>query len=476
MWESVIGLEIHVQLNTKSKIFSPASTNFGAPQNTQACAIDLGMPGVLPVLNEEAVIMAIKFGIAVGSEILDNSIFARKNYFYPDLPKGYQISQYEIPIVSGGAMEIIINGKSKIINLTRAHLEEDAGKSIHDLYPNESAIDLNRAGTPLIEIVSEPEMENAEEAVQYLKNIHSLVRYLGISDGNMQEGSFRCDANISLKKKGSTTLGTRAEIKNINSFKYVESAINHEIERQAAILDRGDSVVQETRLYDPSKDETRSMRSKVEANDYRYFPDPDLLPVSISQELIEEIKSNMPELPSAKKTRFINQYGLSEYDTIILVSDRELSEYFENILKDSDLNPKMTANWIITEVLALAKKTYLSVKDYPVSSEDLKYLLSNVTNETISSKQAKDVFERMWDNKENPRDIIENEGMKQISDVGELNKIVDNIIKNNYKSVEEYQSGKDKLLGFFVGQVMKETQGQGNPKIINQLLKEKLKK
>ena len=476
MWESVIGLEIHVQLNTKSKIFSPSSTNFGAPQNTQACAIDLGMPGVLPVLNKEAVIMAIKFGIAVGSEILDNSIFARKNYFYPDLPKGYQISQYEIPIVSGGAMEIITNGKSKIINLTRAHLEEDAGKSIHDLYPNESAIDLNRAGTPLIEIVSEPEMENAEEAVQYLKNIHSLVRYLGISDGNMQEGSFRCDANISLKKKGSTTLGTRAEIKNINSFKYVESAINHEIERQAAILDRGDSVVQETRLYDPSKDETRSMRSKVEANDYRYFPDPDLLPVSISQELIEEIKSNMPELPSAKKTRFINQYGLSEYDTIILVSDRELSEYFENTLKDSDLNPKMTANWIITEVLALAKKTYLSVKDYPVSSEDLKYLLSNVTNETISSKQAKDVFERMWDNKENPRDIIENEGMKQISDVDELNKIVDNIIKNNYKSVEEYQSGKDKLLGFFVGQVMKETQGQGNPKIINQLLKEKLKK
>ena len=328
----------------------------------------------------------------------------------------------------------------------------------------------------MIEIVSEPEMENAEEAVQYLKNIHSLVRYLGISDGNMQEGSFRCDANISLKKKGSPKLGTRAEIKNINSFKYVESAINHEIERQAAILDRGDSVVQETRLYDPSKDETRSMRSKVEANDYRYFPDPDLLPVSISQDLIEEIKSNMPELPSAKKTRFINQYGLSEYDTIILVSDRELSEYFENTLKDSDLNPKMTANWIITEVLALAKKAYLSVKDYPVSSEDLKYLLLNVTNETISSKQAKDVFERMWDNKENPRDIIENEGMKQISDVGELNKIVDNIIKNNYKSVEEYQSGKDKLLGFFVGQVMKETQGQGNPKIINQLLKEKLKK
>ena len=476
MWESVIGLEIHVQLNTKSKIFSPASTDFGAPQNTQACAIDLGMQGVLPVLNEEAVIMAVKFGIAVGSDILDNSIFARKNYFYPDLPKGYQISQYEIPIVSGGCMEIITNGKSKTINLTRAHLEEDAGKSIHDLYPNESAIDLNRAGTPLIEIVSEPEMANAEEAVQYLKNIHSLVRYLGISDGNMQEGSFRCDANISLKKKGSDILGTRAEIKNINSFKYVESAINHEIERQTLILDRGDKVTQETRLYDPSKNETRSMRSKVEANDYRYFPDPDLLPISIDQDLIKSIKDNMPELPSAKKTRFIDQYGLNEYDTIILVSDRDLSEYFENVLEDSNLNPKMTANWIITEVLALAKKTYLSVKDYPVTSDNLRDLLLYVMNETISSKQAKEVFERMWENKENPRDIIENEGMKQISDINELDKIVDNIIKNNYKSVEEYQSGKDKLLGFFVGQVMKETKGQGNPKIVNQLLKEKLKK
>ena len=476
MWESVIGLEIHVQLNTKSKIFSPASTDFGAPQNTQACAIDLGMPGVLPVLNEEAVIMAVKFGIAVGSDILDNSIFARKNYFYPDLPKGYQISQYEIPIVSGGCMEIITNGKSKTINLTRAHLEEDAGKSIHDLYPNESAIDLNRAGTPLIEIVSEPEMANAEEAVQYLKNIHSLVRYLGISDGNMQEGSFRCDANISLKKKGSDILGTRAEIKNINSFKYVESAINPEIERQTLILDRGDKVTQETRLYDPSKNETRSMRSKVEANDYRYFPDPDLLPISIDQDLIKSIKDNMPELPSAKKTRFIDQYGLNEYDTIILVSDRDLSEYFENVLEDSNLNPKMTANWIITEVLALAKKTYLSVKDYPVTSDNLRDLLLYVMDETISSKQAKEVFERMWENKENPRDIIENEGMKQISDINELDKIVDNIIKNNYKSVEEYQSGKDKLLGFFVGQVMKETKGQGNPKIVNQLLKEKLKK
>ena len=476
MWESVIGLEIHVQLNTKSKIFSPASTDFGSSQNTQACAIDLGMPGVLPVLNEEAVIMAIKFGIAIGADILDDSIFARKNYFYPDLPKGYQISQFEIPIVSGGSMEITIDNKTQVVNITRAHLEEDAGKSIHDLYPNESAIDLNRAGTPLIEIVSEPEMENAAEAVQYLKNIHSLVRYLGISDGNMQEGSFRCDANVSLKKQGVDKLGTRAEIKNINSFKYVENAINHEIERQARILERGDKVIQETRLYDPSKNETRSMRSKVEANDYRYFPDPDLLPVCISQDLIKNIKSNMPELPSTKKIRFISQYGLSEYDTIILVSDRELSEYFENTLKTSDLNPKLVANWIITEVLALAKKTYLSVKDYPVLAEDLRYLLSNISDETISNKQAKEVLERMWNNNEKPRDIIENEGMKQISNIDELNKIVDNIIKNHYKSVEEYQSGKDKLLGFFVGQVMKATQGQANPKVINQILKEKLKK
>ncbi len=476
MWNPVIGLEIHVQLNTNSKIFSSASTNFGAKQNTQACAIDLGMPGVLPVLNEEAVIMAIKFGLAIGADISNNSIFARKNYFYPDLPKGYQISQYEIPIVSGGSMDIVINDKIKKINITRAHLEEDAGKSIHDLYPNESAIDLNRAGTPLIEIVSEPEMESAKEAVQYLKNIHSLIRYLKISDGNMQEGSFRCDANISLMKSSDKKLGTRAEIKNINSFKFVESAINYEIQRQSTLLDEGGTVVQETRLYDPSKNETRSMRSKEEANDYRYFPDPDLLPVEIDENLISIIKKEMPELPNAKKDRFIKDYKLNEYDTNILIADRELSEYFENTLAKTKLNPKATANWIITEVLALANKSNLSVTNYPVSYEDLKVLLLNVLNETISSKQAKEIFERMWNNREKPEDIINNEGLKQISDVNELNKIVDNIIKNNYKSVEEYQSGKDKLFGFFVGQVMKETKGMGNPKIINEILKGKLKK
>jgi len=476
MWDPIIGLEIHVQLNTKSKIFSSASTNFGAKQNTQACAIDLGLPGVLPVLNEQAVFMAIKFGLAIGAKISNNSIFARKNYFYPDLPKGYQISQYEIPIVLGGSVNIESENKTKKINITRAHLEEDAGKSIHDLYEDESAIDLNRAGTPLIEIVSEPEMTNADEAIQYLKKIHSLIKYLNISDGNMEEGSFRCDANISLKKSGSKTLGTRAEIKNINSFKFVENAINFEINRQSQILNDGGTIIQETRLYNPSKNETKSMRSKEDANDYRYFPDPDLLPVSISKKLIEEIKSNMPELPENKKERFMSQYGLSDYDTSILIADRELSEFFEEVLNKKDLTPKLTANWIITEMLALAKKSSLDVRDYPVTSKDLAILLTYVKNEIISNKQAKKIFERMWVNKEKPQEIIENEGLEQISDLGELNKVVDNIIKNNYKSVEDYRSGKTKLLGFFVGQIMKETQGKANPKIVNKLLKEKLKK
>ncbi len=475
MWESVIGLEIHVQLKTQSKIFSSASTNFGAEQNTQACAIDLGLPGVLPVLNEEAVKMAIKFGIAVGANIENNSIFARKNYFYPDLPKGYQISQYEIPIVSNGSINIDINKKVKKIRITRAHLEEDAGKSIHDLYENESAIDLNRAGTPLIEIVSEPDLSNAEEAVKYLKHIHSLVRYLDISDGNMQEGSFRCDANISLKKSNSSELGIRAEIKNINSFKFVEQAINYEIQRQGEILDSGKSVIQETRLFDPIRNETRSMRSKEEANDYRYFPDPDLLPVSISNNLIESIKLNMPELPNDKKERFIKQYKLTDYDTSILVLDKDLSAYYEKVLEKTDLNPKTTANWIITELLSYANKSNTEVKNYPVSFEGLASLLTYIHEGLISNKQAKIIFDKMWNNGEKPQGIIEKEGIKQISDTMEINKLVDNVIKNHYKSVEEYLAGKDKLFGFFVGEVMKESKGKANPKIVNQLLKEKLR-
>jgi len=475
MWESVIGLEIHVQLKTQSKIFSSASTNFGAEQNTQACAIDLGLPGVLPVLNEEAVKMAIKFGIAVGANIENNSVFARKNYFYPDLPKGYQISQYEIPIVSNGSVNIDIDKKVKKIRITRAHLEEDAGKSIHDLYENESAIDLNRAGTPLIEIVSEPDLSNAEEAVKYLKYIHSLVRYLDISDGNMQEGSFRCDANISLKKSNSSELGIRAEIKNINSFKFVEQAINYEIQRQGEILDSGKLVIQETRLFDPIRNETRSMRSKEEANDYRYFPDPDLLPVSISNSLIENIKLNMPELPNEKKERFIKQYKLTDYDTSILVLDKDLSAYYEKVLEKTSLNPKTTANWIITELLSYANKSNTGVKNYPVNFEDLASLLTYIHDGLISNKQAKIIFEKMWNNGEKPQDIIEKEGIKQISDTMEINKLVDNVIKNHYKSVEEYLAGKDKLFGFFVGEVMKESKGKANPKIVNQLLKEKLR-
>ncbi len=476
MWEPVIGLEIHVQLCTKSKIFSSASTNFGLEQNTQACTIDLGMPGVLPVLNEQAVIMAIKFGLSVNATISKKSIFARKNYFYPDLPKGYQISQYELPIVSNGSIEIENGNGKKNIGITRAHLEEDAGKSIHDLFDDASAIDLNRAGTPLIEIVSEPELSNAEEAVSYLKKIHSLVRYLEISDGNMEQGSFRCDANVSVKKTNANDLGVRAEIKNINSFKFVENAINHEIERQIDILENGGKVIQETRLYDPNKNETRSMRSKEEANDYRYFPDPDLLPVTIDEETITNIKKSMPELPDEKKKRFMKEFGLSEYDTSILISDKLLSEFFESIINLKKLDSKMVANWIITEVLALAKKSNLTVENYPVKPEQLSYLLSNVADETISNKQAKEIFLRMWDGGENPEEIIKNEGLEQISNTEELNKIVENVLKNNYKCVGDYRKGKVKLFGFFVGEIMKETKGRANPKLVSKILKEQLNK
>jgi len=475
-YQAVIGLEIHVQLKTKSKIFSGASTSFGNEPNTQACAVDLGLPGVLPVLNKEAVMMAVKFGLAVNAQIQNNSIFARKNYFYPDLPKGYQISQFEIPIVSKGSLKIRVGDDFKEIRITRAHLEEDAGKSIHDMFNNDSAIDLNRAGTPLIEIVSEPDMTSADEAVEYLRTIHTLVKYLDICDGNMQEGSFRCDANISLKKSTDTKLGIRAEIKNINSFKFVEQAINYEIERQSEILDSGGEVVQETRLYDPAKNQTRSMRSKEEANDYRYFPDPDLLPVYIDDQDIKSIKSTMPELPEEKRIRFMRDYSLSEYDTSVLISDKNLSSYFESVIKSKKLEPKNVANWILTDLLGLANKNRTAINELPITPDRLEQLLIFVHDGIISNKQGKAVLEKMWDTSKTPKEIIDSEGISQESNENEINKLVDKVLENHYKSVEEYMKGKDKLFGFFIGEVMKESKGKANPKIVNKILRERLKK
>ena len=475
-YQAVIGLEIHVQLKTKSKIFSGASTSFGNEPNTQACAVDLGLPGVLPVLNKEAVMMAIKFGLAVNAQIQNNSIFARKNYFYPDLPKGYQISQFEIPIVSKGSLKIRVGDDFKEIRITRAHLEEDAGKSIHDMFNNDSAIDLNRAGTPLIEIVSEPDMTSADEAVEYLRTIHTLVKYLDICDGNMQEGSFRCDANISLKKSTDTKLGIRAEIKNINSFKFVEQAINYEIERQSEILDSGGEVVQETRLYDPAKNQTRSMRSKEDAHDYRYFPDPDLLPVYIDDQDIKSIKSTMPELPEEKRIRFMRDYSLSEYDTSVLISDKNLSSYFESVIKSKKLEPKNVANWILTDLLGLANKNRTAINELPITPDRLEQLLIFVHDGIISNKQGKAVLEKMWDTSKTPKEIIDSEGISQESNENEINKLVDKVLENHYKSVEEYMKGKDKLFGFFIGEVMKESKGKANPKIVNKILRERLKK
>ena len=475
-YQAVIGLEIHVQLKTKSKIFSGASTSFGNEPNTQACAVDLGLPGVLPVLNKEAVMMAIKFGLAVNAQIQNNSIFARKNYFYPDLPKGYQISQFEIPIVSKGFLKIKVGDGFKEIRITRAHLEEDAGKSIHDMFNSDSAIDLNRAGTPLIEIVSEPDMTSADEAVEYLKTIHTLVKYLDICDGNMQEGSFRCDANISLKKSTDTKLGIRAEIKNINSFKFVEQAINYEIERQSEILDSGGEIVQETRLYDPAKNQTRSMRSKEEANDYRYFPDPDLLPVYIDEQDIKSIKSTMPELPEEKRIRFMRDYSLSEYDASVLITDKNLSLYFESVVQSKKLEPKNVANWILTDLLGLANKNRTPINELPITPDRLEQLLIFVHDGIISNKQGKAVLEKMWDTSKTPREIIDSEGISQESNENEINKLVDKVLENHYKSVEEYMKGKDKLFGFFIGEVMKESKGKANPKIVNKILRERLKK
>jgi len=473
-WETVIGLEIHAQMATKSKIFSAASTAYGAEPNTQACTVDLGLPGVLPVLNQDAVRMAVKFGMAIDAEIADHSVFARKNYFYPDLPKGYQISQMDLPIVGIGHLDIEVDGESKRIGVTRAHLEEDAGKSLHEDFHGLTGIDLNRAGTPLLEIVSEPDMRSAKEAVAYMRKIHELVRYLEICDGNMQEGSFRCDANVSVRPKGQKEFGTRAELKNINSFKFVEKAINIEVERQIDLIESGGTVVQETRLYDADKNETRSMRSKEEANDYRYFPDPDLLPVEITDELRAQVKADLPELPSVKKQRFIEQYDQDNEAATLLTSSRQLADFYEAVVKKSGCEAKLCTNWISGNFLGALNKASLEITETPINSERLAGLLKRIADNTISGKIAKQVFDGLWESDLTADQIIDKEGLKQITDSGAIEAIIDKIIADNPAQVEQYLSGKDKVFGFFVGQVMKQTQGKANPGEVNKMLKDKL--
>jgi len=477
-WESVIGLEVHLQLATKSKIFSGSPTTFGAEPNTQASAVDLAMPGMLPVLNEQAVCFAVKFGLGIGARIGKRSVFDRKNYFYPDLPKGYQISQFEAPIVGQGSFEILMaDGNTRSIGITRAHLEEDAGKSLHEDFHGQTGIDLNRAGTPLLEIVSEPELRNAAEAVAYLKALHSLVRYLGISDGNMAEGSMRCDVNISLRPAGSETLGTRAEIKNVNSFRFVEKAIRHEIERQSAILEDGGKVVQETRLYDAERDETRAMRSKEVANDYRYFPEPDLLPVVIDDDYIEAIRSTLPELPTDKRRRFTAQFGLSKYDADVLSDNRPLADYFEAVAAACG-DAKIAANWVQVELLGQLNRDARSIDNCPVSAADLGSLIRRILDHSISGKIAKQVFEAMWQGAGSADAIIEARGLQQVSDSGALETIVDQVISANAAQVQQYldadEAKRKKLTGFFVGQVMQLSKGQANPQVVNDLLAKKL--
>ncbi len=475
-WETVIGLEVHVQLNTKSKIFSGAANQYGAEPNTQACAIDLGLPGVLPVLNQAALEKALKFGLAINAEISDKSVFARKNYFYPDLPKGYQISQHMYPVVGKGFLEVNLGeGKTKRINITRAHLEEDAGKSLHDVIDGMSGIDLNRAGTPLLEIVSEPEMRSAEEAVAYLKTLHSLVRYLDISDGNMQEGSFRCDANVSVRLKGQNEFGTRVEIKNINSFRFVQRAIEYEVERQIEVLSENGQIRQETRLYDPDKDETRSLRSKEDANDYRYFPDPDLLPVLVDAKLLNEIRKTLPELPWEKKQRYISSLNLSEYDADVLVQQLEIAHYYEAVIQH--LKPdqaKMAANWVIGELLGALNKNNDTIANCPIESAQLAKLISRIHDQTISGKIAKQIFEILWQEKGDVDQIIEQKGLKQITDDSALVKAIAEVIQQNPEQIAEYRAGKERVFGFLVGQVMKATKGKANPQQVNELLKKHL--
>jgi aspartyl-tRNA(Asn)/glutamyl-tRNA(Gln) amidotransferase subunit B len=477
-WETVIGLEIHAQLATASKIFSGASTAYGAAPNTQACAVDLGLPGVLPVLNAEAVRMAIRFGVAIDAQIDHQSIFARKNYFYPDLPKGYQISQFEHPIVGQGRISIsVAEGEHKQIGITRAHLEEDAGKSIHDQFPEQTGIDLNRAGTPLLEIVSDPDMRSAKEAVAYARKIHSLVRYLEICDGNMQEGSFRCDANVSVRRQGDDKLGTRAELKNINSFRFLERAINFEIERQIEVIEDGGRVVQETRLYDSERDETRSMRSKEEANDYRYFPDPDLLPVNISDEDIAAIRAALPELPEQKKQRYIDEFKLSDYNAELLTANRDTAVYYEaaHAAAAEGADPALLANWIVGDLAGALNRDGLEISSSPIAPAALAQLVARITDDTISGKIAKQVFDAMWQGEGGADDIIEARGLRQITDSGAIEALIDGVIAANPDQVEQFRAGKEKVLGFFVGQVMQQSRGKANPGQVNALLRAKLK-
>ncbi|HEC04645.1 MAG TPA: Asp-tRNA(Asn)/Glu-tRNA(Gln) amidotransferase subunit GatB [Thiothrix sp.] len=474
-WETVIGLEIHAQLSTQSKLFSGAPIAYGAEPNTQACAVDLALPGVLPVLNEEAVRMAVKFGLALDAIVPSRSVFARKNYFYPDLPQGYQISQFDLPVVDKGYLDITLeNGETKRVGVTRAHLEQDAGKSLHKDYQGQTGIDLNRAGTPLIEIVSEPEMSNAKEAVAYMKKIHALVQYLEICDGNMAEGSFRCDANVSVRPVGQEEFGTRAEIKNLNSFRFVERAINFEVERQIDLIEAGGSVVQETRLYDPDKHETRSMRSKEEANDYRYFPCPDLLPVDISDEFLEEVRKTLPELPDAKKQRFMDELGLSEKDASELSASRAIAEYFEEVAKGSG-EAKLSANWVMGELSAQLNREDKAIEDSPVSAEMLTVLIQRISDNTISGKIAKDIFVDMWAGEGDVDSIIDKKGLKQITDTGAIEGMIQEVIDNNPNQVEQFRAGKEKLIGFFVGQVMKASKGKANPAQVNEILMKLLK-
>jgi len=474
-WETVIGLEVHVSLSTKSKLFSGSSTKFGAEPNTQANIFDVALPGTLPVFNEEALRMAVRFGLAIGAEIAKRSVFDRKNYFYPDLPKGYQVTQLDYPTVGKGSLTVTLNdGSEKLIGVTRAHIEENAGKSLHEKFQGMSGIDLNRSGVPLLEIVSEPEISNAEEAVAYLKKLHTIIRYLDISDAIMAQGSMRCDVNVSIRPKGETELGTRTEIKNINSFRFVEKAIKSEVQRQRELIEDGGRVIQETRRYNADKDETTAMRSKEVENDYRYFPEPDLLPIVIDDEYIAAVKAQLPELPDARKIRFANEYVLSEYDAGVLVSNKEMADYYEQVVELCG-DPKLSANWVTGDLLALLNKNFWEFPESPISSKRLGTLISRIKDNTISGKIAKTVFETMIEDDSEVDQIIESQGLKQVTNSGEIEQLIEKVITNNPEQVQQFREGKEQVFGFLVGQAMRLSKGKANPAQVNSLLREKLK-